>query len=74
MKLTNKILDDIRRKDYGMEKSMNKRKVLKATRYLLLENGANRFDKQYKTRLENALAMNETWSKAYYLKEQLQKI
>ena len=49
-------------------------KVLKGTRYLLLGNGADIFDKQHKTRLDNALAMNEPLSKAYYLKEQLRQI
>ncbi len=53
---------------------INKRKVLKGTRYLLLGNGEDIFDKQHKTRLENALAMNELLSKAYYLKEQLRQI
>ena len=57
-----------------MKKDINKRKVLKGTRYLLLGNGADIFDKQHKTRLENALAMNEPLSKAYYLKEQLRQI
>ena len=32
------------------------------------------FDQQHKTRLDNALAMNEPLSKAYYLKEQLKEI
>ena len=57
-----------------MEKDINKRKVLKGTRYLLLGNGADIFDKQYKNRLDNALAMNEPLSKAYYLKEQMREI
>ena len=74
VKLMNERLDDIRRKVYSMEKDINKRKVLKGTRYLLLGNGADIFDKQHKTRLENALAMNEPLSKAYYLKEQLHQI
>jgi hypothetical protein len=73
-KLMNEKLDDIRRKVYSMEKDTNKRKVLKRTRYLLLGNGADIFDKQHRTRLENALAMNEPLSKAYYLKEQLRQI
>ena len=63
--LMNEKLDDIRRKAYSMEKDVNKRKVLKGTRYLLLGNGADIFDKQYRTRLDNALAMNEPLSKAY---------
>ena len=74
VKLMNEKLDDIRRKVYSMEKDVNKRKVLKGTRYLLLGNGADIFDQQHKTRLDNALAMNEPLSKAYYLKEQLRQI
>ena len=74
VKLMNEKLDDIRRKVYSMEKDINKRKVLKGTRYLLLGNGADIFDKQHRIRLENALAMNEPLSKAYYLKEQLRQI
>ena len=57
-----------------MEKDINKRKVLKGTRYLLLSNGEDIFDKEYKTRLDNALAMNKPLSQAYYLKEQLREI
>lgn len=67
-------LDDIRRMQYNMEKDINKRKVLKGTRYLLLGNGADIYDTKNKTRLENALAKNEPLSKAYYLKEQLRGI
>lgn len=74
VKLMNEHLDDIRRKVYAMEKDVNKRKVLKGTRYLLLGNGEDIFDKQHKTRLDNALAINEPLSKAYYLKEQLREI
>lgn len=74
VKLMNEKLDDIRRKVYSMEKDVNKRKVLKGTRYLLLGNGADIFDKQHKSRLDNALAMNDPLSKAYYLKEQLRQI
>ena len=57
-----------------MEKDVNKRKVLKGTRYLLLRNGADIFDKEFKTRLDNALDMNKPISQAYYLKEQLREI
>lgn len=74
MKLMNDKLDEIRRVQYNMEKNVNKRKVLKGTRYLLLKNGADICDKEYKTRLENALAMNRPLSEGYYLKEQLREI
>ena len=51
------------------------RKVLKGTRYLLLlRNGADILDEQYRTRLDNALEMNKPLSQAYYLKEQLREI
>ena len=74
VKLMNGKLDDIRRMQYNMEADINKRKVLKGTRYLLLSNGADIYDGKYKTRLDNTLAMNEPLSKAYYLKEQLREI
>ena len=74
VRLMNEKLDDIRRVQYNMERDINKRKVLKGTRYLLLCNGADIFDKEYKTRLDNALDMNRPLSQAYYLKEQLREI
>lgn len=74
VKLMNEKLDDIRRVLYNMEKDINKRKVLKGTRCLLLKNGTDLFDKEYKTRLDNALDMNKPLSKAYYLKEQFREI
>lgn len=74
VKLMNEKLDEIRRVQYSMEKDINKRKVLKGTRYLLLSNGEDIFDKEYKTRLDNALDMNKPISQAYYLKEQLREI
>ena len=67
VKLMNEKLDDIRRVQYNMEKDINKRKVLKGT-------GADIFDTEYKTRLDNALDMNKPLSQAYYLKEQLREI
>ena len=73
VKLMNEKLDDIRRVQYNMEKDINKRKVLKGTRYLLLSNGEDIFDKEYKTRHDNALDMNKPLSQAYYLKEQLRE-
>ncbi|MBW9198622.1 hypothetical protein EVD32_01625 [Bacteroidales bacterium SW299] len=59
---------------YGMEKDINRRKVLKGTRYLLLSNGEEIFDKEYKTRFDNALDMNKPLPQAYYLKEQPKEI
>ena len=73
VKLMNEKLDEIRRARYNMEKDINKRKVLKGTRYLLLRNGTDIFDKEYKTKLDNALDMNKPLSQAYYLKEHSEK-
>lgn len=75
MKLMNDKLDEILWVHYNMEKNLNKRNVLKGTRYLLLKNGADICDKEYKTRLENVLAMNRPLSEGYYYpKEQLREI
>jgi transposase len=74
VKLMNEKLDDIRRQVYAVEKDIHKRKVLKGTRYLLLRNGKDTMDDMFRNRLDNALAMNEPLSKAYYLKEQLREI
>ena len=70
----NDALDDIRRSVYREEKDLNKRKVLKGTRWLILRNGTDVFDGQFKNRLDNALKMNENLMKSYYLKESLREI
>lgn len=74
VKLMNDTLDDIRRTLYRHERSVMRRRVLMGTRYLLLKNAEDIFDGKYRTRLDNALAMNEPLSKAYYLKESLRRI
>ncbi len=74
VKLMNDALNDIRQQQYRMERSINRRNVLKGTMYLLLRNGEDIMDKRHKSRLDNALAMNEPLSKAYYLKEALREI
>ena len=40
------------------EKDVNKRKVIKGTRWILLRNGNDIFDAKYKTRLDNVLNLN----------------
>ena len=55
----NEKLDEIHRVQYSMEKDINKRKMLKGTRYLLLSNGEDIFDKEYKTRFDYVLEMNK---------------
>ena len=65
VKLMNEALDDIRRTLYRHERSVMRRRVLLGTRYLLLRNAEDVLDPKYRTRLDNALAMNEPLSKAY---------
>ena len=74
VKLMNEALDDIRRTLYRHERSVMRRRVLLGTRYLLLRNAEDVLDTKYRTRLDNALAMNEPLSKAYYMKEALRGI
>ena len=74
VKLMNEALDDIRRSLYRHERSVMRRRVLLGTRYLLLRNAGDILDSKYRTRLDNALAMNEPLSKAYYMKEALRGI
>ena len=74
VKLMNEKIDLLRRQLWHVEKDVNKRKVIKGTRWMLLRNGPDIFDYEHKTRLENALKMNEPLMTAYYLKEDLREI
>lgn len=74
VKLMNEAIDQIRRSVYAQESDLNKRKVLKGTRWLLLCNGKDIYDEKFKSRLDNALEMNKPLSQAYYLKESLKEI
>lgn len=74
VKLMNEKLDMLRRQMWHMEKDVNKRKIIKGTRWLLLRNGPDVFDPLHKTRLENVLKMNKPLMMAYYLKENLREI
>ena len=66
VKLMNDTLDVIRRNLYREEKDVNRRKVFKRIRWLLLCNGKDIFDDRYKNgRQENALALNAPLMKAY---------
>ena len=67
-------LDKVRRETYRLETDINKRNVIKGTRWLLLGNGKDLFDEKHKSRLKNALELNLHLTKAYYLKEDLREI
>lgn len=74
VKLMNEKIDKLRRMMVNQEKDVNQRKIIKGTRWLLLRNGRDIFDDQFRTRLDNALNLNEPLMKAYYLKEDLYEI
>jgi transposase len=73
IKLFNDKLSDLRRSLYHRAEADGK-KVLKGARWLLLKNPENLdTDKDEKTRLEEALALNKPLAVAYYLKEDLRR-
>lgn len=55
----NERIDQLCRQLWYAEKDVNKRKVIKGTRWILLRNGNDIFDAKYKTRLDNVQNLNE---------------
>jgi transposase len=73
IKLFNDKLSDLRRSLYHRAEA-DQKKVLKGARWLLLKNPENLdTDKDEKTRLEEALALNKPLATAYYLKDDLRR-
>jgi transposase len=74
IKLFNEKLSELRRALYREATDVLHKQVLKGTRWLLLKNPEN-LDEQRdeKTRLEEALALNKSLATAYYLKEDLRR-
>lgn len=69
----NRALDDLRRSVFHQETDLNKRRLLKGTRWLLLKNSENlNEEKSELHRLAEALKVNQPLAAAYYLKEELQ--
>ena len=73
-KLAGEALDKVWRDVYNQEKDLEKRKVIKGTRWLLLRRDKDIFTEDEKQRLDNVIKMNESLSKAYILNEYLQKV
>ncbi len=72
IKLLNDELSKLRRELYNQETELNKRQLLKGTRWLLLKNNKNLNDEyEEQRRLKEALSINEPLAIAYYLKEDL---
>src|SRR3954447_10782183 len=73
IKLFNERLSDLRRSLYHRAEA-DQQKVIKGARWLLLKNPENLdTDKDEKSRLEEALALNKPLATAYYLKEDLRR-
>lgn len=73
-KLVNEAVDTVRRTVYAQEKDLEKRKIIKGTRWLLLTKDKDVFDDEKKERLDNILKTNTPLFHAYYLKEDLDQI
>jgi len=70
IKKLNEAIDQTRRLLFTEEKDINKKKIIKGTRWLLLKKGFN-ISESGKQRLQEALAVNEPLAQSYYLKEEL---
>lgn len=55
----NERIDQLCHQLWYAEKDVDKRKVIKGTRWILLRNGNDIFDAKYNTRLDNVLNLNE---------------
>ena len=74
VKLFNDKLSDLRRQLYREATDVQHKAVLKGTRWLLLKNAENLDpEKDEKSRLKEALKLNEPLAAAYYLKEDLRR-
>lgn len=74
VKLFNDKLSDLRRALYREATEVQHKAVLKGTRWLLLKNAANLDPKKgEKSRLQEALKLNEPLAVAYYMKEDLRR-
>lgn len=72
VKMLNDELSELRRELYTQETSLNKKILLKGTRWLLLKNSENlNAEKNEEKRLQRALDINKPLAIAYYLKEDL---
>lgn len=72
VKLLNEQLSDLRRDLYNQETDVEKKELLKGTRWLLLKKEENlSVEKDEKQKLQEALEVNKPLATAYYLKEEL---
>ena len=74
VELVNDAVDKVRRGVWHQETDLEKRKLIKGTRWMLLSKNLDKFDDASKKRFDNILKTNEPLFKAYYLKEDLDQI
>ena len=75
VKLFNDKLGDLRRHVQRSAETLEQKKVIKGTRWLLLKNPENLDDaRDERTRLNEALRLNQPLAVAYYLKEDLRQL
>lgn len=74
VKLVNEAVDTVRRYVYAQETDLEKRKIIKGSRWLLLTKDKDVFDEDKKRRLDNILQTNTPLFHAYYLKEDIDQI
>ena len=70
----NEAVDDVRRMVYKQETEVEKRKLIKVSRWLLLRKDTDKFDDNERNRLQNILLTNEPLFKAYYMREDLDMV
>lgn len=74
VKLVTDAVDKVRRSVWSQETDVEKRKLIKGTRWMLLSKNLDKFDEDAKKRFTNILQTNEPLFKAYYLKEDICQI
>lgn len=75
VKLFNEKLSDLRRQVQNAAETIEQKKAIKGTRWLLLKNPQNlEDDRDERTRLDEALRLNQPLATAYYLKEDLRQL
>lgn len=74
VQLVNEAVDKVRRSIWNQETDLEKRKLIKGTRWMLLSKKLDKYDEAARNRFENILQTNEPLFKAYYLKEDLCQI
>jgi transposase len=72
--LVSDAVDKVRRNVYAQETDLEKRKIIKGSRWLLLTKDKDVMDDEKKKRLDNILRTNTPLFHAYYLKEDLDQI